>query len=330
VSAPAGRRRIVVVAANPSIDRLYEVERLTEGAIHRPLAVVARAGGKGLNAARAAVALGADVTAVGIVAGRAGDWIVEQLAGLGIDAPMARTRGETRSCISILDRSSGLLTELYERGDEIGPGAWDALEASVAAELARGDVGALTLSGSLPPGAPVDGFARIARLARVATADGRSAATSGRVPVLADTYGPALAAVLAERPAVVKVNAAEAGEATGLVVDDAASAAIAAAVLRERGADGVIVTLGVAGAVVVTAGGMARLVPPDIRGAYPVGSGDAFLAGLAAALVDGEPLVEAARRGMAAGIANALLPGAGELDPALAERLAAEVRVTAP
>lgn len=334
MSARAGRRRIVVVAANPSIDRLYEVDRLTDGAIHRPLAVVARAGGKGLNTARAAVALGARVTAVGIVAGRAGDWIVEQLAGLGIDAPMARTRGETRSCISILDRSSGLMTELYERGDEIGPGAWDALEASVAAELARGDVGALTLSGSLPPGAPVDGFARIARLVRVATAGGagstgdRITATGGRVPVLADTYGPALAAVLAERPAVVKINAAEAGEMVGLVVDDAASAAVAAAALRERGADSVIVTLGVAGAVVVTTAGAARLVPPDVRGAYPVGSGDAFLAGLAAALVDGEPLVVAARRGMAAGIANALLPGAGELDPRTTAGLVAQVEVT--
>ncbi len=319
MSARAGRRRIVVVAANPSIDRLYEVDRLTEGAIHRPSAVVARPGGKGLNAARSAVALGARVTAVGIVAGRAGDWIVEQLAGLGIDAPMARTRGETRTCISILDRSSGLLTELYERGDEIGPDAWDALEASVAAELARGDVGALTLSGSLPPGAPVDGFARIARIVRVAV--------GGRVPVLADTYGPALAAVLAERPAVVKVNAAEAGAAAGLVVDDAASAMVAATVLRERGADGVIVTLGVAGAVVVTTAGAARLVPPDVRGAYPVGSGDAFLAGLAAALVDGEPLVEAARRGVAAGIANALLPGTGELDPRTAAGLVGQVEV---
>ena len=70
------------------------------------------------------------------------------------------------------------------------------------------------MSGSLPPGAPTDGFARIARSRRC---------RGGRpVAVLADTYGPALAAVLAERPALVKVNAAEAGEATGVAVTDAA------------------------------------------------------------------------------------------------------------
>ena len=62
--------RILFIAANPSIDRLYELDRLTVGAIHRPELVVAVPGGKGLNAARAAARLGGRVTAVGIVGGR--------------------------------------------------------------------------------------------------------------------------------------------------------------------------------------------------------------------------------------------------------------------
>jgi hypothetical protein len=49
---------------------------------------------------------------------------------------------------------------------------------------------------------------------------------------------------------------------------------------------------------------------------------------LAAAIVNGLPPVEAARHGMAAGIANALLPGAGELDLATAARLFPGVTVT--
>jgi lysophospholipase L1-like esterase len=52
---------IVCFAANPSIDKLFEVDRLVPGAIHRPLAFVQTAGGKGLNVARAAHALDADV-----------------------------------------------------------------------------------------------------------------------------------------------------------------------------------------------------------------------------------------------------------------------------
>lgn len=313
------RGRLLFVAANPSIDRLYEVDRLSLGDIHRPGTSVAVPGGKGLNAARAAATLGASVTAVAIVAGRAGDWIAERLAQLGIDARMARSGGETRTCISILDRSSGALTEVYERGEEIEEGAWDALETIVLAELERGDVAAIAFSGSLPPGAPVDGYARIARFA---------AAASRPVPVLADTYGPALAAVLRERPAVVKVNAAEAGEATGVTVSDASSASTAADAIRNAGALSVVVTLGVGGAVVVNADGKTRLAPPDIQGMYPVGSGDAFLGGLAVAFGRGEEIVAAAKLGLAAGIANAQIPGAGELDPASVEEILAQVVIT--
>jgi tagatose 6-phosphate kinase len=306
--------RVVFVAANPSIDRLYEVDRLTVGTIHRPVALVAVPGGKGLNAARAAAQLGGRVTAAGILAGRSGDWIEDALRDRRIDARWVRSGGETRTCVSILDRSSGAMTEIYERGEPVGPDAWDALERLVADELALGDVAALCLSGSLPVGAPPDGFGRLARHARLTRED------AAPVAVLADTYGPALVAVLAERPALVKVNADEASEATGIVVGDAPSAEAAAIVLVDRGAAGVVVTLGRAGAVVVTAAGANRLDPDGAQGAYPVGSGDAFLAGLAVGIARGDDVPAAARLGMAAGAANASIPGAGELDPLVVAR----------
>ena len=314
----AGRGRLLFVAANPSIDRLYELERLAAGEIQRPVAVTAVAGGKGLNAARAAAALGGTVCAVGIVAGRAGDWITEELAILGIDSRLARARGETRTCVSILDRSSGALTEIYERGAEIEPADWEALESILRTELDRGDVVAVALSGSLPPGAPSDGYARIARIA---------AARTVPVPILADTYGPALRSVLAERPELVKLNADEAAEIRGLPVADPAGAFDASRVIREGGARNVVVTLGTAGAVLEGPDGRARLVPPDVRGPYSVGSGDAVLGGLAVGWQRGRRLVDAAQLGLAAGIANAQVPGAGRLDRTTAEGLVERIEV---
>jgi len=304
------QQRILFVAANPSIDRLYEVDRLEAGAIHRPHGVVAVPGGKGLNAARAAARLGARVTAVGLIAGKSGDWIEAAIAARGIDGRWIRTTGETRTCVSILDRSSGVMTEFYERGEPIDPKAWEGIERLVGEAGGAGDVAAIALSGSLPPGAPADGFGRISAIAR----SGRTG--SRPVPVLADTYGPALQSVLAERPAIVKVNADEAGEATNIAVTDPESAEAAAAALVLKGAACVVVTLGRGGAVVVTATSAVWLVPPEIRGSYSVGSGDAFLGGLAVGLWRGEEMIDAARLGLAAGTANALTPGAGELDPA--------------
>ena len=40
---------IVCLAANPSVDKLFEIERLVLGAIHRPEGFVQVAGGKGLT-----------------------------------------------------------------------------------------------------------------------------------------------------------------------------------------------------------------------------------------------------------------------------------------
>jgi 1-phosphofructokinase family hexose kinase len=310
--------RILFVAANPSIDRRYEVERLTQGTIHRPQALVAVPGGKGLNAARAAARLGGRVIAIGILAGRSGDWIESALAFGEVDARWVRATGETRTCVSILDRSTGGLTEVYERGEPLDPEFWAAFERVVADELGRADIGALALSGSLPPGAPSDGFGRLAALAG-------AAAASPPIAVLADTYGPALDAVLAERPAVVKINADEAADATGIAVTGAESGESAAAILRDRGAEAVVITLGAQGAVVVSAVGSSRLQPPTTRGAYPVGSGDAFLGGLAVGLSRGDDIVAAARLGLAAGAANALIPGAGELDPGEVDRIVREL-----
>ncbi|MEO5939316.1 MAG: PfkB family carbohydrate kinase, partial [Candidatus Limnocylindrales bacterium] len=145
-----------------------------------------------------------------------------------------------------------------------------------------------------------DGYARIVRLA----------ADAG-TPVIVDSHGPALELAIAAGPTIVKVNAAEAGAAT------AADALPAARSIIERGAGAAVITLGAEGAVLADGAGAWRLsAPPTTRGAYPVGSGDAFLAGLASGMVDGLTLVEAARRGMAAGFANAQRPGAGNLDPA--------------
>jgi len=63
---------IVCLAANPSIDKLFEIERLVKGDIHRPASFLQVAGGKGLNVARAAAALGAEVTAVRCCAATSG------------------------------------------------------------------------------------------------------------------------------------------------------------------------------------------------------------------------------------------------------------------
>ena len=309
---------ILCVAASPSVDKLFEVDRVEIGAIHRPTDFVQVPGGKGLNVARSAHVLGADVTATGILAGHAGRWIEEALAAEGVPSRFSWVEGETRASLSVADLTGRGLTEFYERGWDIGAAGWEQLEGLVRDLLPSSAW--MTLSGNLPVGAPDDGYARLIRLAR----------TAG-VPVALDARDEALLLGVSAGPQVVKVNAEEAGTLLGTKVDTLEDAKAAALELRWRmNGDGraAIVTRGAEGAVVVTPGGAVLRARLYERGPYPVGSGDAFLGGLITALDRRATWADALAMALGAAAANADMPGAGRLDRTWAVELSkrAEVR----
>jgi 1-phosphofructokinase family hexose kinase len=308
---------IVCACAHPSIDKLFEVESLTPGAIHRPSSFVQVPGGKGLNAARAAASIGADVRAVALVGGHAGAWIEDALSKEGVDARFARGAHETRSCLSVADAETSGLTEFYEEGSPVDPEAWGAFEAEI--EEALVDASWIAISGSIPAGAPEEGHATIASSAR----------RSG-VRVAVDSRGVFLRLVLETEPDIVKVNASEAGELLGIQVANEAGAAEAAEALRARaGGDGhaAVVTLGADGVVAVDASRRTLRGTLDARGRYPVASGDSFLAGLVATLDQGGTFEEALANGLGTAAANAEMPGAGRLNAERARALSARARI---
>jgi fructose-1-phosphate kinase PfkB-like protein len=156
----------------------------------------------------------------------------------------------------------------------------------------------------LPPGTPAEGYAELVRVA-------------GDVALDTTQLGAA-------RPALLKVNAAEAAELTGRET-------FAAQQLHERiGGEGkvVVVTRGAEGAVLIDEDGQEWHGRLDAWGPYPVGSGDAFLAGLVVARERGTSWPEALKAALGAGAANAELPGAGRLERRRAESLADTAYVT--
>jgi fructose-1-phosphate kinase PfkB-like protein len=66
-----------------------------------------------------------------------------------------------------------------------------------------------------------------------------------------------------------------------------------------------------------------------VRGRYPVASGDAFLAGLVVGIERKAGWSDAIKLALGAATANAEIPGAGKLDAARAEALAARAQVGA-
>jgi 1-phosphofructokinase family hexose kinase len=307
---------IVCVAANPSIDKLFEVERLHIGAIHRPRSFTQVPGGKGLNCARAASALGADVTATGILAGHTGRWIDEALAAAGMQRRFVWTEGESRACLSVASATErGVLTEFYERGPDIGPEVWRRLE-GLLGDIVSG-ASWITISGSVPPGVAAEGYVRLAEIAG-----------EHGLRVAIDTEADALTHLVKDRPAIVKVNADEAAAFLGSAVATEAEAVAAAREIRARMAlpdATAIVTRGVEGALACRTADEVLRARLHERGPYPVGSGDAFLAGLVTALDRDEGWEAALRLALGAAAANAERPGAGSLDAVRAIELARRV-----
>ncbi|WP_460849572.1 1-phosphofructokinase family hexose kinase, partial [Phytohabitans suffuscus] len=259
---------LLCVSLAPSLDRYAWLPSLRLGGINRPRDVLVRAGGKGLNAARAATNLGVPTRAVALVGGATGDVLRAHAAGL--DVSWVDSGVETRQCQCLLDEGTGTLTQVYEPVRAVPAALWPGVRAAVAEQIERlGTGGTVALSGRVPPGLPVTALADLVDLA-----------TARGVPVLVDTDGPALAAALGRRPDVVKVNEHEAAGVTGAPVEGWAGAEA----LRALGARAAVVTAGADGARYAGPDGRRIAVThPPLDGALPVGSGDAFLAGLAAA-----------------------------------------------
>jgi 1-phosphofructokinase len=299
---------IVTLTLNPSVDRTVEVETLARGEVMRALGVRVDPGGKGINVSRALAANGFPTRAVVTLGGAEGEHLVALLRETGIEIVPVRIRGAIRSNITVVE-PDGTTTKFNEPGAELNADELAAIFAAVREAAASADW--LVASGSLPPGTPADVYADLVR----------SLVGSG-TRVAIDTSGPALEAVLAAGPALVKPNRDELSAVTDrglLTVSDVVEAACR---LRDLGAGTVLASLGAEGAVLVDDDGAIHGWTPAVSPLSSVGAGDAMLAGfLAAGGAGPEALIE----GLAWGAAAVLQPGSGMPSPSEIHREAVQL-----
>jgi 1-phosphofructokinase family hexose kinase len=307
---------ILCVNPNAAVDKTVVIENFRLDAIQRPSLELSLPGGKGCNVARAAKTLGHQPVVTGWVGGYAGQWIEAGLRAEGILSAFVHTAMESRACLSVVDPANHTLTEIYEQGRPVSTKELREFEALYEPWLAK--VALVTFSGSLPPGVPVDFYARLIRRARAAG-----------VYTILDSSGVPLRVGLEEgRPDLVKCNRTELSEVVGSDLADLPEVREAAGELSRRLGLCVVITLGSSGAVAVD-GAQGWLVrAPRIEAVSTVGSGDAFLAGLACARLEQRPMAEMLRLAAAAGAANALQLGAGRLDSGDVGRLAGQVEIS--
>ncbi len=313
MSIPALRgaaKRLLVVCPNLCLDRVVVVRGFAPGRVHRAESVEELASGKGLNVARAARALGLQVSVVGIVGdGWAAQSILRGARAYGIRLHAIRVSGPVRVCTLVIDPGQQE-TVINEPGPPVRTAEVRALQGRVRTAL-RG-AGAVTLAGSLPPGVPPSLYATVIRQAPA-------------IPTVLDAAGEALRLGLAARPFVLKVNVQELQEVLGRPLQTVRDVGQAAGEILPAVRGGVLITLGAQGALLCTQEGRWRIHPPEVRRVNTIGAGDSLTAGLVAGTLRGLPLLEAARLGMAAAGADVatLLPGT--IDAATVDGLVSQV-----
>jgi len=306
---------IVTLTINPAIDIFVNVDRVEPTHKLRCSLPKRDPGGGGVNVARVAHRLGADVTAIYPIGGQIGKLLHRLVEREDIASLVTPSHVETRENLTAYDERTGEQYRFVLPGSRLHRAEWEAVLDKLASLAEPPKY--VVASGSVPPGAPDDFFARVARHAK----------TLGARSVI-DTSGAALAAVLDEGVTVIKPNLIELVEfvAAPLETDEERIAAC-----RQLAANGqaeiVALTLGEQGALLVTAERAWRALPLPIEAVSTVGAGDSFLGGLVAALAKGKPLDKAFEVAVAAASAAVLMPGTGLCQPEDVQRLLPEVRI---
>ncbi|SDD81804.1 6-phosphofructokinase 2 [Cupriavidus sp. YR651] len=290
---------ILTITPNPAVDLSITIDQMVDTRKLRCSEARRDPGGGGINVARVIHRLGGNCLAVYLAGGGTGQLLQQLLDAEQLAAVRLAIAGETRENFSVTELSTGRQFRFVLPGPNVAQNEWERcigyLEAL--AEPAR----YLVMSGSLPPGIPVDFYARLARVAR----------ERGTRTVL-DSSGPALASALNEGVFLVKPSLRELRELTALPLheeDEWRDAALE--VIRDGRAQMVALTLGDQGALLVTADATLRAPALPTPVASSIGAGDSFLAAMVWALNRGADRQEAFHYGVAAASAALLSAGTG-------------------
>jgi tagatose 6-phosphate kinase len=266
-------------------------DRLAVDAVNRAVSVETCTGGKALNVARALAALDGEPMATGFLGGDSGRNVRQMLDAMGVRHDFVEVQPPTRSCITVMDRSAGTATELIEEPQAVTAANWESLRLAFSRHAPA--AGAVVLSGSLPPEAPVDFYADCIRRA-------------GPTPVIVDARGEFLKRALAERPFLVKPNRSELAATLDLSTDTDQSLKDAIRRLIDLGPKWAAITMGADGSILSDGKSYWRIAIPKVRVVSAIGAGDTFAAGMAYGIARKMDMLKTVQLAAACSVADTL------------------------
>jgi 6-phosphofructokinase 2 len=290
-------KTIVTMALNPAIDKSSSVAHvLAERKLYCKTPRF-EPGGGGVNVSRAIKKLGGESILLYSAGGLTGERLKALLDEECLDHRPFPIEGLIRESLVILEESTGRQYRFGMPGPEFQKQEREQFLDGLSAVEPTPDY--LVASGSLPPGMPADFYARVSRL-------GKNRGSK----VIIDVSGEALAQALKEGVYLIKPNVREFRELVGEdITEESQIKAEAQKMVKCGRCEVLVISLGAAGALVVSEEISERILPPTVPIVSKVGAGDSMVAGIVLSLARGKPLRESVLFGVAAGTAAVMTPG---------------------
>ncbi|QPM67363.1 1-phosphofructokinase family hexose kinase [Atribacter laminatus] len=291
---------ILVVCANPALDRLLVLTELNLDGVNRASQVEVTVAGKGINVARAIRTMGFDSHLYLFLGGDNGIKVANGLSKEYLPFDAWPTLGETRLTTVIHEEKMNRHTVVNEIGPLVPFGSSLTLIHSIEKQLKPDDY--LILSGSLPRGVRRDFYSALIYIAQ-----------QKKAYSVLDSSGLPFSLALNSIPFLIKPNVKEAEEALGFAILSLDDKIKAVHCFQKLKIPLIILSDGPKG-LVVGYHDEVFIVKADntLRGGgFSIGSGDTLVGGVVAQLSQQADVQDAILFGTACGLANTFCSGAG-------------------
>jgi len=308
-------KSIITVGLNPTLQKTFVFSSLTADAVNRSKECHFDVAGKALNVSRVLSQLGKENIHLTQLGGSLRPVYLDLCAKDGLDVRWAESRSANESatananairiCCTLIDKEKNQVTELVEEGAGAGQGTEERILEVFDSLLPNGSM--LVVSGSKTGGFSDNIIPEMVRRAK----------TLGLYVIL-DIRGADLVNSLPFRPDLIKPNLDEftatfAGGEQGIVSGDKEKIAAQCRRIWTQYGCSIVLTRGGSSLWYAEAGNLEELAIESVQALNPIGSGDAFTAGLASALSDGAAFGEALAEAVRCGRLNALCLKPGSL-----------------
>ncbi len=307
---------ILTVTLNPAMDRLMFVDGFTFNVTNRIYRRENCVGGKGTHVSVNLACLGEPSIAMGIAMGETGHQIISSLEEQGVICDFVYSeQGESRTNYILLDGKSSTL--ICERGPDIPADMLDTFFIRYNELLDQTDW--VVISGDASNFEDNAGRSLQDKLLETARVKG--------VRTVLDSAGASLKSGIAHSPYLIKPNAEELSELTGMPANTDEQIISAVKMLSGYSIEIIAVSMGGRGSIVKFGGSFYRAGIASVEAVNTVGCGDAYLSGLVYSIKNGYAPERALAFAAACGAAEALNPLSVGFDKNKALELCKNIRI---